>query len=179
MLDFNCGYNQKDASLFMEKALISNFEYFWFEELVSPDDLYSIDLLSSQYGASLAFGENHYGAQFDFLSQSGIKYLMPDLGRSLFFSELKSLSNTTNSNISLHNYSSGILLSNTCHVTLALFPSSLVEIDLSSNPLISSFYINPPEITDTYIVDESLPGNGCIIPQTLPNGWTHKEYCII
>ena len=172
MLDFNCAYNTEEAVQFLTQSEFSDHEYYWFEELVHPDNIVGIKTLSEINASKLAFGENHYGAQFDYLASLGIGYLMPDLGRSLSFKALLRLKENYTSILSLHNYSSGILLSNTVHVTTSLGQSALVEVDLSANPLISEFHQQPYGYDVCVTPQTDLLGNGCTTPIDLPKRWT-------
>ncbi len=178
MLDFNCAYNENQAHSFISSSSHSNHDFYWLEELVRPDDLSAIVSLASLHGPKLAFGENHYGRQFNFLADQGVGFLMPDIGRSLFILDVIELSaSLTDSYISLHNYSSGILLSASVHLSHVIGEKTIVETDQSSNALITEFLDYSIFADNNSVIASSSNGIGCSLPLRLGQ-WKHDVYKI-
>ena len=140
MVDLNCGYDMtttaKLANILEEHPEISN-KLIWIEEPTHPS---LSRLWAKQLTVPIAAGENHHSLQsIEDLSVAGIKWLMPDLGRTLRISDISKLIQSTlhNSLISFHNYSSGFLAYTSLLLTAGLpYSDTWFEYDFSSNALL-------------------------------------------
>jgi L-alanine-DL-glutamate epimerase-like enolase superfamily enzyme len=78
MLDANGAYHAHEAIQFGERA--AEFEIFWFEEPVGPDDYEGYSRIGKLLSIPLAAGEQEYGLTGfrDLLATDGVAFLQPD-----------------------------------------------------------------------------------------------------
>ncbi len=163
MIDYNCGYTMDEfrslcSCLSTNKEIMSKL--LWLEEPTHPD--HSTEWSQCLPEVDMAAGENHHGLiQQQNLINNGVRWIMPDLGRTLSifdFPKLLKYCLNTNSNISFHSYSSGFL----AYISLLLSMSMPVdrtyyEHDFSSNAFLDKVIKDAITISDgEAIIDSSL-----------------------
>ncbi|WP_186587260.1 enolase C-terminal domain-like protein [Synechococcus sp. A15-28] len=175
MIDYNCGYNLSALvdiqNVLLRYPNLSN-KLLWVEEPTHPNfSKYWKDLLFFECAA----GENHHGVESLFqLTNCNVKYIMPDLGRTLKVSELPSLIKRlekSDSSISFHSFSSGFLSYITLYLTLSLDTKhQMFEYDFSDNALLDEILLDSFQIKDGYVTLNSSVLFDLNLPSTL-DGW--------
>lgn len=163
MIDLNCGYSEADAARALE--LWYPYNLYWVEEPVHPDNTDGMSRLRAKSKIPISAGENEFGLSGfkELFDKKAIDIAMPDVGRCGGMLETKSiceLAETYGVEASIHNFSSGVLLSATMQVMAATKHSHLLEYDSSNNAIYHDFFISPLEMKNGIVKVQDLPGLG-------------------
>lgn len=138
LVDANCGYDRPTAA--REARMLAGYDVFWFEEPIDPDDLDGYERLARESPVPIAGGENVFTARGfrRLLERGAVDYSMPDVIRAGGISELLKICGVAEAhgtNVSIHNFGTGIGLAATLHVTAACPAADLLEFDADGWPL--------------------------------------------
>lgn len=163
MLDVNAGYGSHDAARAL--SLWAPYDVAWLEEPVHPDAIDALASLRKRASMPIAAGENEFGLTgFRQLFEAGaVDVAMPDVGRVgglTATQEILALAAAFGIDVSLHNFSSGVLLAATLHVSMSSPNVRLVEMDDSQNAVLRELFIEPPVLTDGRVGLSDAPGLG-------------------
>ncbi len=171
MADFNACYSQADARkiiLELEQEKI----FFW-EELLTPEDIQGYKALRNLTGSFLAAGEEIFGkiAISKWLESGAIDIYQPDVCSSGGFTECKkmaAIAQAYNTAIMPHAWGSGIGLAAALHYIASLPPTPFcatpsepfLEFDQSTHPFRTDLINNGIKFEDGYIYVPDKPGLG-------------------
>lgn len=163
MIDLNCGYSIEDA--LKAAKLWAPYNIYWLEEPVHPDEIKGMAKIKKESKIPIAAGENEFliNGFNDLFENDAIDFAMPDIGRAGGMLETKKIcENAAKFGVtpSIHNFSSGVLLSATLQVIAATKECSLLEYDSSANAVYHEFFIEPLKIKDGIVQIQDLPGLG-------------------
>ncbi|WP_199911801.1 mandelate racemase/muconate lactonizing enzyme family protein [Dongshaea marina] len=144
---------------------LAEFNLNWVEEPVLADDLRGYAKLSRKIDCKLAGGESlttRYEFR-DFLEQSGVDIIQPDITRCGGISEMKKiydLAQLYGCELIPHGFSTGILLAASVHFLAACEHASLMEYSQSSSPLFTELVSNRLPFENGYVRVPDTPGLG-------------------
>jgi len=176
MVDLNCGYDFAEAA--RACRLWEEFDLCWLEEPVPPSDWPSMSALRARTSIAVAAGENEFRLSgFRGLVQAdAVDVAMPDIGRVGGIQETRNICALTEAvgcRTSLHNFSSGILLAASMHVSAAVPNVELLEFDTSGNAVYEDLLEEPLRVQDGMLPVQQRPGLGVHLPSTVL-----ESYCI-
>lgn len=163
MIDLNAGYTYSQALRACQ--LWEPFDIFWLEEPLRPEHTGRLPDLKRHTSIPIAAGENEfrtYGFK-QLFDMGAVDIAMPDIGRVGGIQEAKnvcSLADAYGVEVSLHNYSSGVLLAATIHVMASTPNTSLLEFDASENAVYADLLADGLELTGGTIRLPEKPGLG-------------------
>lgn len=163
MIDLNCGYTPIEALRAVD--LWKPYNLFWIEEPVHPDLVDAMNSIREKSTIPIAAGENEFGVTGfkELFDKKAIDIAMPDLGRAGGISETKNicaLASAYGIDVSIHNFSSGVLLAATMQVMASTKNCQLLEFDSSNNAIYHDFFTEPLSIKNGIIQVQDLPGFG-------------------
>lgn len=170
MIDLNAGYTRAQAAEALRRW--EDYQLFWLEEPLHPDDRQGLQDLRARSAIPLAAGENWFTAA-DFqepISATAVDFLMPDAGRVGGLSELRRiavLAEGTATQVSPHNFSSGVLLAATLQVMAVTPNARYLEMDNSGNAAYDEVLEEPLHPVEGMVKVPSYPGFGVRLPQDL------------
>lgn len=172
MIDLNCGYNYLDA----ERAirLWEPYNLYWIEEPLHPDHSIAMSKLREKSRIPIAAGENEFGVNGfkELFDKSSVDIAMPDVGRAGGLIETKNICALAQSygiDVSIHNFSSGVLLAATMQVMAATPHCTLLEYDSSMNAVYHELLIEPLKIKNGKVTIPDLPGLGVHLTSEIKN----------
>jgi D-galactarolactone cycloisomerase len=172
MLDANCAYNAADA-IWLAKR-IEEFDIYWFEEPITPEDIEGyIELKSKVNNMMVAAGESEftrYGFR-ELISRRAVDIIQPDTCGAGGFSEMmKIIALATSWNIRCipHVWGTAVGFAANCqlqatmpHFPTSLYPEeSLIEFDHSPNPLRTELGEESIKTEGTKVLIPDKPGIG-------------------
>jgi L-alanine-DL-glutamate epimerase-like enolase superfamily enzyme len=166
MIDLNAGYTNLEAR---EAARTwGEHDLIWLEEPVHPDCVAMMGDLRRAAAMPLAAGENEFGLHgFRELFDAGaVDVAMPDLGRAGGLLETKNicaLAGDHGVTVSLHNFSSGVLLAATMHLMASTPNATWLEMDSSDNPVYGELLEEPLVFADGSAKVSDCPGLGVVL----------------
>jgi D-galactarolactone cycloisomerase len=180
MVDANCAYNASEA-IWLGKR-IEDYDIFWFEEPIPPEDLQGHLEFKQKVNIMLAAGESEftrYGFR-DLISKRALDIIQPDLCSIGGYSEmLKIMALATAWNIRCipHVWGSAVGLAANLQLQAAIphFPTSfypeesLIEYDRSPNPLREELIEERFEMDGTKIIIPKGPGLGVTLNRKVLN----------
>jgi L-alanine-DL-glutamate epimerase-like enolase superfamily enzyme len=163
MIDLNGGYSGLEA--YQAARLWEEFNLFWLEEPLSPNQLDALADLRSRIRVPIAAGENEFRLHGfkELFDKNAVDVAMPDIARVGGLQETKNiciLAEAYGILVSPHNFSSGILLAATIHLMASTPNTTLLEYDTSDNAVYEDLLIEPLSIEDGYLKVPSHPGLG-------------------
>ena len=171
MLDANCAYNAADA-LWLSRR-IEEYDIYWLEEPIPPEDIQGYLELKSKVGFLIAAGESEfsrYGFR-DLIARRAVDIIQPDTcGAGGYTEMLKiiALASAWNIRCIPHVWGTAVGLAANLQLQAAMphFPTSLapeeslIEFDRSPNPLREELVQEKFEMIGTSIVIPDRPGIG-------------------
>ncbi|MFT6754430.1 MAG: D-galactarolactone cycloisomerase [Candidatus Azotimanducaceae bacterium] len=163
IIDLNCGYDFLTAQEAIKRW--EKYDLKWIEEPLNPNHTDAMGELRLKSPIPIAAGENVFQVHgFKALFDAGaVDVAMPDIGRVGGIQETRNicaLADAYGIPVSLHNYSSGVLLAATMHVMAATKNTFLLEIDTSKNAVINELMVEPIKVVDGFATCPVLPGLG-------------------
>ena len=163
MIDLNAGYQFSEALSAVK--LWKEFDLYWLEEPLHPQHVKRYADLRSKSSIPIAGGENIFRTYgFRNLFEAGaVDFAMPDIGRAGGLQETKNICAMAEAfgvEVSLHNFSSGILLAATMHLMASTPNTNLLEFDTSENAIYRDFFVEPLHMTDGALKVPHIPGLG-------------------
>lgn len=163
MIDLNAGYCFPDALRAVQSW--EQYDLFWLEEPVNPHNVRGMAELRQKSRIPIAAGENEFLVHgFRELFEAGaVDYAMPDIGRAGGILETKqicALADSFGTKVSLHNFSSGVLLAATLHVMASTPGTMLLEVDTSENAIYKEFFVDPLKVENGQYFVPQGPGLG-------------------
>jgi L-alanine-DL-glutamate epimerase-like enolase superfamily enzyme len=167
MVDMNCGYDRPTAR--REGQMLADYDVFWYEEPIDPDDLEGYEILARDLDVPIAAGENvHTARGFRRLFETGaVDYAMPDVIRAGGISELLKICGVAEAHnvpVSIHNFGTGIGLAATLHVVAASPAADLLEFDADGWALYEPLLADGIDLTDGRVSVPEGPGLGVSLP---------------
>jgi L-alanine-DL-glutamate epimerase-like enolase superfamily enzyme len=161
MVDANCAYRYYEAITFAR--LVEDYDLFWFEEPVQPDDYDGMRKIAAATPITLAAGENEY-TKFgfrDLVATEAIGILQPDvryMGGITEFMKVASLAQTHGLDICPHGDQQTHL-----HLMAAIPNGLMIEFyPKEFDPMFGKVYVDTPDINeDGTLTVPSAPGNAC------------------
>jgi L-alanine-DL-glutamate epimerase-like enolase superfamily enzyme len=161
MIDANCAYSYHDAIQLAKR--VEDFDVYWFEEAVQPDDYEGFTKLGRATTIPLATGENEYTKHGfrDLIATQSIAFLQPDArytGGATEFMKIAAMAQAHGLAIAPHGDQQVHLpllgaIPN-AHI-LEFYPRGL-------NPMFGQIYQHTPDLNDDGTVTVSeIPGLGC------------------
>lgn len=170
MIDLNCGYTFTQALRAVE--LWEDFDLYWLEEPLNPNHLERYGELRGKSEIPIAAGENEfqtYGFK-ELFDKRAVDVAMPDIGRAGGIMETKhicALAQAYGVEVSLHNFSSGVLLAATMHLMAATPNTSLLEFDTSENAIYDELLVEPLKMKNGTLLIPQAPGLGVELKKSL------------
>jgi len=163
MVDVNGGYDYPTALDAVQRW--RELDLYWLEEPVDANNVDALRRLREKSDVPIAAGENEFRLYgFARLFACGaVDIAMPDVGRAGGIAETRqicALAQASGVRVSLHNFSSGVLLAATMHVMAAEEAAFLLEMDTSDNAVIDPFFEQPPTLDGGLITVADSPGLG-------------------
>ena len=163
MVDLNAGYNALDAIQAVQDW--APYRLKWLEEPVDANDVEGLARVRAKATMPIAAGENvfrltGFKSLFD---NHAVDVIMPDVGRAGGLLECRNIGVLAESfgvPVSLHNFSSGVLLAATMHLMAAMPNAVLLEMDTSGNAVYDELLLSPPVLMDGKIAVPEGPGLG-------------------
>jgi len=165
------GGNCWDAPTACELARrIEQYDLYWLEEALMPDDFDGYTRLSRSTTIRLAEGEmNTVAEEFnDLITRAQIDILQPDLSRVGGFTEAKRIATLADLHHRLvvpHAWSTGILVAASLHFNVTLTHQPVQEFTLTGSPLVTDLVRNRPVPTDGWFQISDAPGLGVELNQ--------------
>jgi L-alanine-DL-glutamate epimerase-like enolase superfamily enzyme len=160
LLDANCAYRAHEAIQFA--ARIEEFEPFWFEEAVQPDDYEGFRKIAAHTTIPLATGENEYTKHGfrDLIATNAIAFLNPDvryMGGVTEFMKVAAMAQAHGLDIAPHGDQQAHL-----HVLAAIPNGRLLEFyPPEVNAMAVDIYLHAPAINaDGTVTVPEVPGAG-------------------
>lgn len=155
MIDGGQAWNYKGA-LRMAR-LCEEYDVYWLEEPLAPDDLDGYRRLADQTTVRIAAGEQESGhrAFGRLLDEGRVDILQPDLGRCGGLTEgrrIADLARDRSADLVPHAFKTGILLAASVHFAAAIRNAPMVEHTVSSSPLARHLVTEPIEFRDGNLV---------------------------
>ena len=186
LLDNNCGYDGKVDEAIEFSNAAKDYDVFWFEEPVSPDDLAAYARIRENTSIPMATGENDFTFNgFKRLIDSGsIEYIMPNLGRAGGISGVVKINRYASQHgvkLSPHGVNSGIGILAAISVMSVFENATIFEANQLLNPLRHELMKNQFEYADGYIHVDDEPGLGIDIDwrtvrKYIADGWCLHEH---
>lgn len=163
MVDLNGGYDYPTALEALRRW--QELDLYWLEEPVDANNVEALVRLRSQSSVPIAAGENEFRLHgfSQLLRRNAVDIAMPDIGRAGGISETRkicALAQAAGVRVSLHNFSSGVLLAATMHVHAVEEAACLLEMDTSDNAVIDEFFADGLVVEDGYAHLSDAPGIG-------------------
>jgi L-alanine-DL-glutamate epimerase-like enolase superfamily enzyme len=165
------GGNCWDAPTACELARrIEQYDLYWLEEALDPDDFDGYTRLSRSTTIRLAEGEmNTVAEEFkDLIERASIDILQPDLARVGGFTEAKriaTLADLYHRLVVPHAWSTGILVAASLHFNVTLSHQPVQEFTMMGSPLAQDLVRNRPVPTDGWFQITNEPGLGVDLNQ--------------
>ncbi len=160
LLDANCAYRYYDAIQFIKRA--EEYEPFWFEEAVQPDDYEGFAKIAAATSVPLATGENEYTKHGfrDLIATQAIAILNPDaryMGGITEFMKVAAMAQAHGLDIAPHGDQQAHL-----HLLAAIPNARLLEFyPQKVNAMASGIYLHAPKLNPDGTVDvPEVPGAG-------------------
>jgi L-alanine-DL-glutamate epimerase-like enolase superfamily enzyme len=161
MVDANCAYRYYDAITF--GRLVADYDVFWFEEPVQPDDYEGMRKIAAAVPLTLAAGENEYNKHGfrDLVATGAVGILQPDArytGGITEFMKIAALAQAHSLDISPHGDQQTHL-----HLVAAIPNILMIEFyPKEFDPMFGNVYLDTPDLSkDGTVTVPSAPGNGC------------------
>ncbi|MFB6310639.1 MAG: mandelate racemase/muconate lactonizing enzyme family protein [Salinirussus sp.] len=170
LVDANCGYDRPTAV--REARMLADYDVFWFEEPIDPADLDGYTRLADEAPVPIAAGENVFRARGfrRLLERDAIDYAMPDVIRAGGISEMLKIfgiADAHNTNVSIHNFGTGIGLAATLHVSAASPGIDLLEFDADGWPLYEPLLADSLQIENGMVAVPEGAGLGVELPDEI------------
>jgi L-alanine-DL-glutamate epimerase-like enolase superfamily enzyme len=175
MVDINCGYDRPTA-LRMGKRF-QEFNPFWYEEPLRPQDVEGCRQLRSLVGIPIATGENEFTKHgfIELFKNEAVDYVMPDPARVGGITETKkiaALAEAFNLVVTPHNFSSGILLAATLHVIASTPNADLLELDVTGTGIYEELLVEPLKVDSGFVDIPRGPGLGVALTDAVRERYT-------
>ena len=144
---------------------IRQFNPYWIEEAVSPDDYEGYRLLAQGIDTRIAGGENEstrYGFK-TLIEYCGLDILQPDVTRCGGLTEAKkiaTLAQAYNKIVVPHAWSSGIVIAASMHLIAAIPNANLLEFCVWDTPIRKEMLTHDFSLKDGYVEIPQKPGLG-------------------
>ncbi len=163
MLDGGRAYTVKQALELLRR--VEEYELYWFEEALSPDDLDGYRRLSDAARTRIAAGEADATlAPFRALVELGhVDVLQPDLARCGGFTvarQIALLERQTAVEIVPHCFSTGVLVAASLHFVATLDRPTWAEFSIADSLLVNGILREPFELRDGQLAVPTGPGLG-------------------
>jgi L-alanine-DL-glutamate epimerase-like enolase superfamily enzyme len=181
MIDLNCGYSGTEAA--RAARLWDPYDIYWLEEPVAPFFPGLCAEVRDQTAMPIAAGENEFRVHgFRALDEAqAVDVMMPDIGRVGGLQEARDVcafAAAAGRRVSLHNFSSGVLLAASMHLSAALPQVELLEFDTSRNAVYDELFIEPLTIRDGHLELQQRPGLGVHLPASVVDTWCKSAHTI-
>lgn len=161
MVDANCAYRYYDAVTF--GRLIADYDVFWFEEPVQPDDYEGMRKIAAAVPVTLASGENEYTKHGfrDLIATQAVGILQPDArytGGITEWMKIAAMAQAHSLPICPHGDQQAHL-----HLMAAIPNGLMIEYyPKEFDPMWGRVYLHTPELNrDGTVSVPTAPGNGC------------------
>ena len=158
--------NPIDAASRIQLAkAIEQYDPYWIEEPLYPDDLEGYRKLAEAVNIRIACGENEttlYGFK-QLIEQAGVSILQPDITRCGGVTQARKIANLAQaSHITVvpHAWSSGIVIAASLHVIAAIPNACLLEYCIWDTPIRKELLVEDILIRDGYATVPEKPGLG-------------------
>lgn len=163
MIDAGLVWDRKTALRMARKY--AEYDVFWLEEPLPPDDLEGYALLSEQAPMYIAAGEQDSGRKAfqRLLDEGGIDILQPDLGRCGGLTEAKKIAYMAydrNTKVVPHAFKSGISVAACAHLVAGIPNGFTLEYTMSESPIARDLVRTPVSLTNGCIEVPQGPGLG-------------------
>ncbi len=167
LVDANCGYDRPTAR--RVGRMLADYDVFWFEEPIAPDDRDGFEMLARDLDVPLAAGENVFTVRGfrQLFERDAVDYAMPDVIRAGGISEMLKicgLAEAHNVPVSIHNFGTGIGLAATLHVIAASPAADLLEFDADGWALYEPLLADDLAAEDGRVAVPDGPGLGVNLP---------------
>ncbi len=163
MTDANQGYT-KTVALKAAEAF-SECGVFWLEEPLFVEDIEGHAELRKKGRVPIAVGENlhTYHAFENFVVRGAVDFLQPDVARAGGITEIRKIATLATKHgiaLSFHTWGDGIALAASLHLSAALKPCTVMELDYTYNPLRAELLREPLEPRNGFMAPPEKPGLG-------------------
>ena len=163
MTDANQGYTI-DVALKAAEAF-SSCDVFWLEEPLFVEDIAGHAAVREKGKVPIAVGENlhTYYAFENFIVRDAVDFLQPDVARAGGISEIRKiavLAAKHNIALSFHTWGDGVALAASLHLSAALKPCGVMELDYTYNPLRAELLQEPLEVKNGFMAPPDKLGLG-------------------
>jgi L-alanine-DL-glutamate epimerase-like enolase superfamily enzyme len=163
MVDGGRAYTVKQALDLLQR--VEEYELYWFEEALAPDDLDGYRRLADAAAVRIAAGEADSGiAPFRALVEHGhVDVLQPDVARCGGFTvarQIAELARGRSVEVVPHCFSTGVLVAASLHLVAVLDRPTWSEFSVADSPLVNGILGTPFELREGRLAVPTGPGLG-------------------
>ncbi|KUO48803.1 MAG: mandelate racemase [Desulfitibacter sp. BRH_c19] len=180
-LQIDIGMEWKTAAHAIEMCRrMEEFNLFWIEEPLSPDDIEGYRKLKEKVYQNIAAGEE-LTTRFEFwnlMDQGKVDIIQPDISRCGGITEAKRIAQLAEFKSTMlvpHGFSTGILVAASLHFLAAQPNGELMEFCRSGSPLNSDLLVEPIKFEDGHLSIPTGSGLGIELNEEVLNKYLYKK----